>query len=597
MNRGRVVSAWAVIAASLAGGALFSACQREPTSTVPQAATSPSTAPPPAAPPATTQFAADSGQKNATSRTAPDAPAPPDSPPVAADAAAPATAAAETAPDEIADGDPAGVTAIAVGYTADAKKKPALDPVAVNGKIFEGWDKPALAIVLSGEQNGYLEPCGCAGLENQKGGLSRRWTMLAERRQAGWEVLPLDVGGLVRRYGPQAEIQYQVSANVLKAMGYAAVGYGPADLRLPGPALVQAIGDDLGDKSLFVAANVGVFGFDGGFVARYRVVERGGLRVGITSVVGETYQQEVNNGDVQMRPAAAALEELLPELIEKSDLRVLLAHATPEESRALAAKFPDFDVVVTAGGADEPPQEPAEIEGTSARLIEVGHKGMYCVVVGVYPEADPPLRYQRVPLDSRFADAPQVHEQMAAYQDQLRLAGWDGLGIRTAQHPRATKPGDPAGQFVGAERCGTCHKQAFAKWKETKHAHATETLTKLSPPRQFDPECISCHSVGWHPKEYYPYDSGYVSLETTPALTGNACENCHGPGRGHSEAEEARPRRLAERDRMRQAMRLTKATAKESVCEKCHDLDNSPEFHKDGAFDRYWAKVEHKGKD
>jgi hypothetical protein len=40
-------------------------------------------------------------------------------------------------------------------------------------------------------------------------------------------------------------------------------------------------------------------------------------------------------------------------------------------------------------------------------------------------------------------------------------------------------------------------------------------------------------------------------------------------------------------------LRLTKATADQQVCAKCHDVDNSPEFH----FDRYWPKVEHKGKD
>ena len=33
--------------------------------------------------------------------------------------------------------------------------------------------------------------------------------------------------------------------------------------------------------------------------------------------------------------------------------------------------------------------------------------------------------------------------------------------------------------------------------------------------------------------------------------------------------------------------------AKKTMCYECHDLDNSPDFHKDGAFDEYWSKVEH----
>src|SRR6187401_616745 len=52
------------------------------------------------------------------------------------------------------------------------KKKP--DPIEVNGPIFVDWPKPDVTLVFTGEQDGYIEPCGCAGLENQKGGFRRR---------------------------------------------------------------------------------------------------------------------------------------------------------------------------------------------------------------------------------------------------------------------------------------------------------------------------------------------------------------------------------------------------------------------------------------
>src|SRR5688572_7206502 len=51
-----------------------------------------------------------------------------------------------------------------------------IDPIKENGSIFVDWPKPDVLLVFSGEQDGYLEPCGCAGLENQKGGLQRRFT-------------------------------------------------------------------------------------------------------------------------------------------------------------------------------------------------------------------------------------------------------------------------------------------------------------------------------------------------------------------------------------------------------------------------------------
>ena len=35
----------------------------------------------------------------------------------------------------------------------------------------------------------------------------------------------------------------------------------------------------------------------------------------------------------------------------------------------------------------------------------------------------------------------------------------------------------------------------------------------------------------------------------------------------------------------------------ERKCVECHDIDNSPDFHDSGAFEKYWKDVEHKGKD
>ncbi|MEZ6047889.1 MAG: hypothetical protein R3C11_20405 [Planctomycetaceae bacterium] len=50
--------------------------------------------------------------------------------------------------------------------------------------ILEGWEKPAVAFVLSGEQNGYLEPCGCS--ETQSGGMARRADLFAQIKAKEW---------------------------------------------------------------------------------------------------------------------------------------------------------------------------------------------------------------------------------------------------------------------------------------------------------------------------------------------------------------------------------------------------------------------------
>ncbi|HEX4131513.1 MAG TPA: multiheme c-type cytochrome [Pirellulales bacterium] len=477
---------------------------------------------------------------------------------------------------------------------AAIKTAPGKNPARADEHLFVDWPAPRAVLLVTGEQLGYLEPCGCAGLENQKGGLSRRDTLIKQLRDKGWPVLPVDLGGLVHRFGQQAEIKFQTAVEALKLMDYAAVGFGPEDLRLPAGVLASSVAATDGGSSRFVDANVGLFAIDSGLTSRWRVVEAGGKKFGITAVLADDLQKEVNNTEVVMTPAEAALAEVAPKLAD-CDVRVLLSYAEPQETLRLAKKFPVFHVVVTAHGADEPPAEPAKIDGTPGVMVEVGHKGMFAVALGVYDDADRPLRYQRIPIDSRFADAAEILALRRTYQQQLETlvtsGGWEAVGAKPHLYPGTSGADDPLGKFAGSKVCGECHTKAYAIWADTSHAHATETLVKLDPPRQFDPECVSCHATGWNPQEFYPYTGGFVGLEQTPQLAGNGCENCHGPGAAHAEAE--REDLKEQLDKLRQQMRVTLATAREKTCAACHDLDNSPEFN----FTTYWPQVEHRGKD
>src|SRR5437868_1882580 len=69
---------------------------------------------------------------------------------------------------------------------------------------FADWPKPDVALVITGQMIGYIEPCGCTGLENQKGGLARRHTFIRQLAgDRGWPIIPLDVGSQVKRFGKQ----------------------------------------------------------------------------------------------------------------------------------------------------------------------------------------------------------------------------------------------------------------------------------------------------------------------------------------------------------------------------------------------------------
>ncbi|NLX56841.1 MAG: cytochrome C554 [Planctomycetaceae bacterium] len=463
------------------------------------------------------------------------------------------------------------------------------------GPLYEGWPKPAVALVLTGRQWGFLEPCGCSGLENQKGGLVRRSALLDDLKSRGWPVVPIDAGNQVRRFGRQAEVKFQITIEGLCQMGYRAIAFGPDDLRLPGGELLVAapVGTE---PSLFVCANLTLMSPD--FTSRFLVIEQGGKKIGVTSVVGERNQKLVNNEDIEFCGMEEGLDEVWPELQrERCDLHVLIAQATIEESMALGKKYPQFSLVVSTGGAGEPTLQPDPIAGTRSQLIQIGTKGMYACVVGLFDDAARPLRYQRVPLDARFKDSEAMLQLLAEYQDRLRELGFEGLGIDKPQpHPSGRK-------FVGSAACADCHAAVWEVWKEgvdnhpPKHALAYATLQKPPKrsgiPRIHDPECISCHVVGWNPQKFFPYESGFVSLEATPELIGVGCENCHGPGSDHVDAEngvvDLTESQIAQR---RQQMVLELKDA-EQKCLECHDLDNSPAFQEEGAFARYWEKVKH----
>jgi len=86
--------------------------------------------------------------------------------------------------------------------------------------------------------------------------------------------------------------------------------------------------------------------------------------------------------------------------------------------------------------------------------------------------------------------------------------------------------------YAGTEACKRCHDTAYTAWKASKHSHAYQTLVDAKWPsnRQYDAECIVCHTVG------FGYKTGFKDAEKASFLKNVGCESCHGPGKAHSEA-------------------------------------------------------------
>ena len=479
-----------------------------------------------------------------------------------------------------------------------ASDEPAIVPT---GRVIEagrpycdGWEKPPFAFFITGRQHGYIEPCGCTGLDHQKGGLARRETLYRQLKARGWPLIPIDVGNQVRRFGPQPAIKFQTTMSALRGMDYKAVGVGPDDLRLDVGELLSEIANPEGTP--MVAANLTVFGETVSNGAK--IVQVGKYRIGITAVLGKNEQKGIRGGEISFSDPAQAIVKAHDRFVkEKCALMVLLCHASSEETLRLATSSPqakNFNIVITAGGADEPALQPKRIEGTEqSYLVQTGKKGMYVGVLGIYPGTKQPVRYERIPLDSRFKDSPEMLRALANYQDQLKTIykrDWTQLILKPVDHPTGR-------QFVGSAACQDCHSHAYDVWESTPHHEATHSIAfpneRSSIPRNFDPECLSCHVTGWDPAGYFPYASGYEDYEKSKHLHGNGCENCHGPGSSHVAAENGEGSYSDEQiESLRLAMRLPLAKAQDR-CLQCHDLDNDPDFQEEGAFEEYWEQIKH----
>ena len=103
----------------------------------------------------------------------------------------------------------------------------------------------------------------------------------------------------------------------------------------------------------------------------------------------------------------------------------------------------------------------------------------------------------------------------------------------------------------------------WESWKKTKHAHAYHTLEVAG--HETDPECLTCHTVG------FGVSSGFISVGKTPNHVDVGCENCHGAGSTHAENPEQKGYGLV----------------KEKLCITCHTTENSSKFD----IEVYFAKL------
>jgi hypothetical protein len=455
-------------------------------------------------------------------------------------------------------------------------------------KLVANLGNPAGVLIITGEQNAYLEPCGCT--EGQKGGLLRRYDFLERLQKQNWPAVKIDLGSLTRdpaiaRGGfEQAKVKFDHAIKALKLLDYSAVALSAEDLKV---GVMEGLGlflNSLGEKTKMVVANLEA---PAGFEPLFRkslIVTAGPVKVGITAVIDPKALESLNDPDKD--PLTAGLKRpgdvlpgVLAELEPKTDYQVLMVQGPPDLAKTLATSYPGFDIVVSTSEYEDVLERAAEtLNGDKTLLVKVGHKGKEVGVVGLYPRGSERLRYELVTLNQRFNGPAAPIKKLIEdeYRDYLRQ-----MGIVETFPRRDFVSGVSGATYVGAENCKSCHPNTYKRWSKTKHAQAFESLLKDPKPNViYDAECVTCHTTG------FEYTSGWFSEARTSYLKGNQCENCHGPGSKH----------VADPDNAEylKAMELTAEKAdKNRLCQNCHDLDNSPHFE----FTKYHRDIAHEALD
>jgi hypothetical protein len=425
-----------------------------------------------------------------------------------------------------------------------------------------GTPPESLTIFYTADTRGHIEPCGCS--EGMAGGIARRMTYLSSATQGA--MLLVDAGDVTAGARDWERFEAQYILRGYKEMGYHAVNAGHREAQLTPDQLVE-LNDEF---DLYISANL-VDSTGKRILPAYKIVDfQKGYRVGIIGVMEDTLEDAELGAGMALNPPADAIRQLLPELTGQVDAVVLLAFTDEDEMKSLADQFFEIDYII-GGNVIQPIRTPLEVN--HSLLVSITDKGKAVGRLNLTFDADgkaTPSNDINMLLED-VGDHPAGAKIVDEFK--LALAGMDFQPHRDDEEGLTTitsARSKDANRFTDATSCASCHAKATQTWKNSKHAHAFQTL--IDRKHQSNPRCLQCHTIG------YGASDGYINERLTPKLKQVSCANCHGRGSYHV--------RFHSGDKNIPA-RAAALTSKN--CVTCHDEDNSVNFN----LETYWEMIKH----
>lgn len=169
-----------------------------------------------------------------------------------------------------------------------------------------------------------------------------------------------------------------IHPDTMNAMGYAAMNVAERDLRWG-----LETWRERRDKAQFpfLSANVVISGTTEPIGQPYALFDVGGTPVAVigltTSPVPVAHRRPLVSGEMidYLDPIVTA-QRLLPEISERADVVIVLAHMSAEEDEALIRQVEDIDVLIDGGGLDVV-GVPRIVEGTQTVVTCAGYQGQW----------------------------------------------------------------------------------------------------------------------------------------------------------------------------------------------------------------------------
>ena len=353
---------------------------------------------------------------------------------------------------------------------------------------------PDVVLLATGGTEGILEVCNCQG--PTPGGLPRRGGLVASYRAAFPNVLLVDLGNSL--WIEPGDLRNEFLWKGYRRMGYDAVVLGSHEWAVPGDRLRRLL-DEAGVAPLATTVTSPDVAPEPTVMRTWpaaRVAVLADVRPAALKYLPPARRKGLDvasRDDLAGRVARAKADGFVV---------VLVLHGPAADVAAAAALGPDL---IVRGHTKRSKPEVMDTGGTP--VVKVGgHTDVGVVAMTCEAGRITGLDYRIERVDDRWPI------DMRVLQVYKRYA-------RTAMAAALAAPRTEGLTYVPSATCGTCHEEAYAAWRRSRHAHAWATLRKAD--RTMDPECVGCHTTGFGTRH------GFTTVEETPGMANVNCQDCH----------------------------------------------------------------------